>query len=124
MLPLLHTFLDKVVRKGTLEVETNSGSRFTVGDGSGDRIAVRLTNAAAARQLLLRPELALGELYMEGRLVVTHGSIYDLIALLACNIWSGSAPGIARAYSKVYGAAPFASAQHGTTGKTQCGPPL
>ena len=101
MLPLLHTFLDKVVRKGTLEVETNSGSRFTVGDDSGDRIAVRLTNAAAARQLLLRPELALGELYMEGRLVVTHGSIYDLIALLACNIWSGSAPGLARAYSKV-----------------------
>lgn len=60
-----------------------------------------LADSAAARQLLLRPELALGELYMEGRLVVTHGSIYDLIALLARNIWSGSTPGLARAYSKV-----------------------
>ncbi|MFY9687234.1 MAG: cyclopropane-fatty-acyl-phospholipid synthase family protein, partial [Pseudolabrys sp.] len=51
--------------------------------------------------LVFRPELALGELYMDGRLVVTQGSIYDLIVLLACNIWSDSAPGIARAYSKV-----------------------
>ena len=101
MLPVLHAFLDKVVRKGTLEVSTSLGKRFAVGDGSGERIAVWLADSAAARQLLLRPELALGELYMEGRLVVTHGSIYDLIALLACNIWSGLAPGLARACSKL-----------------------
>ena len=101
MLPLLHIFLGRAVRKGTLEVSASSGKRFAVGDGSGERIAVWLADSAAARQLLLRPELALGELYMEGRLVVTHGSIYDLIALLARNIWSGSAPGLARAYSKV-----------------------
>lgn len=101
MLPVLHAFLDRVVRTGTLEVETNSGSRFTVGDGSGERIAVWLADSAAALQLVFRPELALGELYMEGRLAVTQGSIYDLIVLLGCNIWSGSKPGIARAYSKV-----------------------
>lgn len=97
---LLHAFLDRVVHKGTLEVETNSGSRFTVGDGSGEPIAVQLADAAAAWQLVLRPQLALGELYMEGRLVVTQGSIYDLIALLGCNLASGSTPGVARAYHK------------------------
>ena len=119
MLPLLHTFLDRAVRKGTLEVSTSLGKRFAVGDGSGERIAVWLADSAAARQLLLRPELALGELYMEGRLVVTHGSIYDLIALLACNIWSGSTPRTrASVQQGSYGAAPTASAQHGTTGKT------
>ena len=101
MLPVLHAFLDKVVRKGTLEVETNSGSRFTVGDGSGERIAVWLADSAAALQLVLRPELALGELYMDGRLVVTQGSIYDLVTLLGCNLGSGSTPGIARAYNKL-----------------------
>lgn len=100
MLPLLRTFLDRVVRKGTLKVETKSGAHFTVGDGSGERIAVWLADLAAARQLLLRPEFALGELYMTGRLVVTQGSIYDLIALLGCNLGSGSTPGIARAYSR------------------------
>ena len=101
MLPLLHTFLDRAVRKGTLEVSTSSGKRFAVGDGSGERIAVWVADSAAARQLVLRPKLALGELYMDGRLVVAHGSIYDLIALLGCNLGSGSTPGIARAFSKV-----------------------
>ena len=106
MLPLLHTFLDRVVQKGTLEVSTSSGKRFAVGDGSGERIAVWLADSAATRQLLLRPELALGELYMDGRLVVTHGSIYDLIVLLGCNLGSCSAPGIARAYDKICMALP------------------
>lgn len=101
MLPVLHTFLDRLVRKGTLEVETNSGSRFTVGDGSGERIAVRLADSAAVRQLVFRPELALGELYMDGRLVVTQGSVYDLIVLLAGNLWARSTSGIALAYNKV-----------------------
>ena len=99
MQPVLHAFLDRVVRKGTLEVETVSGSRFVVGDGSGERIAVRLADSAVW-PLVFRPELALGELYMDGRLVVTQGSIYDLITLLGCNLWSGSTPGMARAYNK------------------------
>ena len=34
--PLLRTFLNQVVQQGTLEVETASGSRFTVGDGTGE----------------------------------------------------------------------------------------
>jgi hypothetical protein len=68
MPPLLYAFLDGIVQKGTLEVETSPGKRFFVGDGSGEQIAVRLADPAAARQLLLRPELALGELYMDGRL--------------------------------------------------------
>ena len=101
MLPILHAFLDSIVRKGTLEVETASESRFTVGDGSGERVAVCVAGSAAARQLVLSPELALGELYMDGRLLVTQGSIYDLLALLGCNLGSQSPPGIARAYDRL-----------------------
>ncbi|HZP08285.1 cyclopropane-fatty-acyl-phospholipid synthase family protein [Methyloceanibacter sp.] len=99
MLPVLHAFLERIVRKGMLEVETGSASRFTVGDGSGKRIAVWLADSAAARQLVLCPQLALGELYMDGRLVVTQGSIYDLIVLFACNLWSRSTSEIVRAYN-------------------------
>src|SRR3990170_3032469 len=98
MLPVLRPFLDRVVRKGTLEVETASGSRFIVGDGSGERVAVRLADSGAVWQLILRPELALGELYMDGRIVVTQGAVYDLLMLLGRNLGSQSPPGIARAY--------------------------
>ena len=89
------------MRKGTLEVEIASGSRFTVGDGSGERVAVRLADLGAVWQLILKPELALGELYMDRRIVVTQGSVYDLLALLGSNLGSQSPPGIARAYDRL-----------------------
>jgi cyclopropane-fatty-acyl-phospholipid synthase len=101
MLPVLRAFLERIVRKGTLEVETASRSRFIVGDGSGERVAVRLADSGAARQLILRPELALGELYVDSRIVVTQGSVCDLLMLLGSNLGCRSAPGIARAYNRL-----------------------
>jgi cyclopropane-fatty-acyl-phospholipid synthase len=101
MPPLLRAILGKVVRKGTLEVETASGSRFTVGDGSGAHVLVRLADSGVARQLILRPELALGELYMDGRIVVTQGSVYDLLMLLGSNLASQSRPWILRVYARL-----------------------
>ena len=101
MLPVLRAFLERVVRKGTLEIETASGSRFPAGDGSGQCVAVRLVDLGAARQLILRPELALGELYMDGRIVVTQGSVCDLLMLLGSNLGSQSPPGIARGYDRL-----------------------
>lgn len=102
MLSALRTFLDRVVRKGQLEVETASGSRFTIGgDGSEERVAVRLADSGAAWQLILRPELALGELYMDGRITLLQGSVYDLLLLLGCNLRFQSLPGIARGYSQL-----------------------
>jgi cyclopropane-fatty-acyl-phospholipid synthase len=101
MLAVLGALLERVVRKGTLEVETASGSRFTVGDGSGERVAVRFADSRAARQLILRPELALGELYMDGRIILTQGSVYDLLMLLGCNLGFQSPPVIARGYDRL-----------------------
>jgi cyclopropane-fatty-acyl-phospholipid synthase len=101
MLTALRAFCDRVVRKGQLEVETTSGSRFTVGDGSGELVTVRLVDPGAARQLILRPELALGELYMDCRIFVTRGSIYDLLMLLGCNLGFQSPPSIAQGYDRL-----------------------
>ncbi len=84
--PLLRTFLKQVVQQGTLAVETASGLRFTVGDGTGEPLAIRLADKGAARQLVLNPALAFGELFMEGRLVVTQGSIYDVLSLACWNL--------------------------------------
>ena len=71
------TLLRKLVRTGNLEVETADGFRHTFGDGSGLRLGARLTDRAAERELLMDPAFHLGELYMDGRLIVTQSMEID-----------------------------------------------
>jgi cyclopropane-fatty-acyl-phospholipid synthase len=93
---LLVNFLNSIIRRGRLDITVASGGRYTLGDGSGNPLAIEIVDAAAERALLLNPELALGELFADGRLIVTHGTVYDLLALLGENLRHGSVPGIAR----------------------------
>jgi cyclopropane-fatty-acyl-phospholipid synthase len=79
---LLRWAFSSVVRRGTLHVTTANGSTFTVGDGCGVPVAVRFTCAAAERALLLDPELALGEIYMDGTFIIEQGSLSDLLAMI------------------------------------------
>jgi cyclopropane-fatty-acyl-phospholipid synthase len=95
--PLLRVFLDRVVRQGTLEVERANGLRFVVGDGTAPRTAVRFSDPAAERRLILDPALAMGELWMDGRLLVTQGSIYDVLDLVSRNLKLLLPPGIGKA---------------------------
>jgi cyclopropane-fatty-acyl-phospholipid synthase len=78
---LLRFFLRQYIRRGALTITTAKGKRFTVGDGSGAPVAVRLMTHTALRRLLLDPELALGELFMDGTLVMESGTIADLLAV-------------------------------------------
>jgi cyclopropane-fatty-acyl-phospholipid synthase len=78
---LLRFFLDRYIRRGALTFITAAGKSFTCGDGTGDPVTVRFKTKAAQRRLLFDPELALGELYMEGELVMERGTIADLLAI-------------------------------------------
>ena len=82
----LALFVDKLMREGNLEVETCDGAKRRFGDGAGPKIAIRLADRAAERELLVNPELALGELYMDGRLELVEGDLYDFVALAAQNL--------------------------------------
>jgi cyclopropane-fatty-acyl-phospholipid synthase len=79
---LLRYFLKQFVRRGAMVVTTANGMKFSCGDGTGETVAVRFETADAERRILLNPELALGETYMEGTLVVEKGSIADALAIL------------------------------------------
>ena len=79
-------FLRRLVRKGRLEVETADGGVETFGDGVGPPLGVKLLDGAAERRLMLNPALSLGELYMDGRLAITKGGLYDLLELGARNL--------------------------------------
>ena len=79
-------YLRRLVRKGHLEVQTAGGPVEVFGDGSGPPLGVELLDHAAEQRLMLNPALSLGELYMDGRIVVTKGDLYGLLDLGARNL--------------------------------------
>jgi len=95
---LLARLLDKCVSAGRLTIVDAAGARHTIGhrqDGAPD-VTVRVRDRAAQRRLLYNPKLAFGELYMDGRLTIEHGSLYELLDLLCSavgefeeNTWIG-----------------------------------
>ncbi len=86
MSSVFKAYLRRLVRKGRLEVETADGVKETFGDGEGPLLGVKLMDRGAERRLMVNPALSLGELYMDGRLVVTHGDLYSLLDLGARNL--------------------------------------
>jgi cyclopropane-fatty-acyl-phospholipid synthase len=79
---LLRRFLSAFIRRGTMVFTTASGAKFSCGDGSGEPVFARFRTASSERRILLDPELALGEIYMDGDFVVEKGSIADALAIL------------------------------------------
>jgi cyclopropane-fatty-acyl-phospholipid synthase len=79
---LLRYFLQQFIRRGAMTFTTARGAKFSCGDGTGEPVSVRFLTTDAERRVLLNPELALGEVYMEGTFVVEHGSIADALAIL------------------------------------------
>jgi cyclopropane-fatty-acyl-phospholipid synthase len=79
---LLRYFLRQFIRRGAMTFTTASEGKFSCGDGTGQHVFVRFLSADAERRILINPELALGEIYMEGSFVVENGSIADALAIL------------------------------------------
>lgn len=79
---LLRGLLTKFIRRGSMIFTTASGAKFTCGDGTGEPVHARFLTLEAERRILLNPELALGEAYMDGSFVIQQGTIADALAIL------------------------------------------
>ena len=79
---LLRLFLGRFIHSGSITFTTAAGSKFTCGDGTGTHVAARFLTRQAESRILLNPELALGEAYMDGSFIVEQGSIADVLAVL------------------------------------------
>ena len=78
-------YFKPLIRQGSLMVEMPGGA-VKLGDGTGPDLAVRIRDRAAIWALLRNPALTLGELYMDGRIEVARGTIYDVLALASRNL--------------------------------------
>src|SRR5262245_36267726 len=86
---VLQTILHSSVRQGALRLRTPSGRMVEFGDGTGSPVAVRITSAKTQWAIILDPEMATGEAYMDGTLVVEQGSLADFLQLALSQDHSG-----------------------------------
>jgi cyclopropane-fatty-acyl-phospholipid synthase len=82
---LISAALSRLIRTGSLQVAFASGRVRTFGDSGETPVAIRFADRSAERALALDPALKLGELFMDGRLIVEAGSVYDLVSLVKRN---------------------------------------
>ena len=83
-------FLDRafdfVVRRGSLTVNDARGRTTRFGDGMGKSVTIRLNDKFLQRRIFRDPGLAIGEAYMDGRLDIEEGTVFDFLDLLSSNI--------------------------------------
>lgn len=79
---LLERVLGPVIRTGNMTLTTASGHRFSLGDGTGTPLRVRITTPQAQKAILLDPDLRLGEAYSDGSFQIEEGTLADLLALV------------------------------------------
>jgi cyclopropane-fatty-acyl-phospholipid synthase len=81
---ILDRMLAALFRRGAIRVTYPDGTARTYGDGSPP-VGVRLTSAEAVRRLVTEPQLALGEVYMDGGLVIEGDDLRGFMAALVRN---------------------------------------
>ena len=92
MEPLLRYFLRSLIRYGALEVETADGEVHVYGEARAPQAGIRIKDRAAELALMLDPALSMGELFMDGRVEVTKGDLYDVLAIGARNLGNPGGP--------------------------------
>ncbi len=83
---IFRIFLSELIKTGSMQIQLASGTRFRVGDGTGEEVLVRFTDDAAQSALMFDPVLRFGELYMDRRVRVEVGTIYDVLAIASRNV--------------------------------------
>jgi cyclopropane-fatty-acyl-phospholipid synthase len=87
---ILDRFLRHLIRKGTLRVTFANGKQETFkGMEEGPDIAIRIADRATERRLFMNPNLILGEAFMDGKVTVENGDIYDFLELCLMNLGWG-----------------------------------
>ncbi len=78
----LHHLFGSVVKGGNLRITDATGRPYEFGDGTGPPSAVRIKDRRTEISIALNPRLALGEAYIDGRLIVEAGDLYHFLDIL------------------------------------------
>ncbi len=82
---LLDRLLKRLLKQGSLQVTFANGSVQHYGNDTGAVVEITFTNTQVARRLILNPELALGEAYMDQSLTIAGDDLMGMMTLLMQN---------------------------------------
>ena len=83
---LISQFFQHFIKSGTLKVIDAAGRKHVFGGAAdGPNVTVRLHDRRLQRGLLINPSLRAGEAYMDGRLTVETGTLYEFLDLCGRN---------------------------------------
>ena len=83
---ILEHMMQSIIRRGSLTVTGPDGTALKFGDNTGSEVFVRIHDRATLRRIVLYPELALGEAYMDGKLTIEGDDLRALLAVVLQNI--------------------------------------
>ncbi len=83
---LLDLILTRLVAKGRLTVRWPDGSIKAYGDGDGPTAEIAIRDAATVRRLVLNPAMAMGEAYMDEKVIPVDCTMYDVLDVTALNM--------------------------------------
>lgn len=83
---ILDGMLERLLRKGEVVITFPDGTTRRYGDGTGQRVVLRFTDPALPRKLVLNPDMALGEAYMDGTMIIEKDDLGGLLALAMQNM--------------------------------------
>ena len=98
---LFRSLIGKIIKTGDLTIEYADGEQQTFGNREGPPLKLRFADKRGPTDLIRNPELAFGELFMDGRMVVSGGSIYDVLSLISRNAIRGAPPAWLKALRSV-----------------------
>jgi cyclopropane-fatty-acyl-phospholipid synthase len=86
---LLPSLFQKFIRQGHLRLVDCKGRHYEIGEIERPALTIRLHDRATERALILNPQLAFGEAYMDGRMTVEGGDIAQVLDLITRNLGCG-----------------------------------
>ncbi len=84
---ILHRMLTHLIRQGELRVTYPDGTQRIYGDAaSGSQAAITLHDPSLPRRIVLSPDMAVGEGYMDGRLSVEDDDLHSFLGIAISNV--------------------------------------
>ncbi len=96
---IFHRSMQQFVRVGAIEVTFADGARHRYGDTVTDPVRITLHDPDLPRRMLLTPDMAVGEAYMDGQLTIADDDLRDFLRLALANRGGGHEPAIMRAWN-------------------------